>query len=232
VGNTTSTSYASSGLSNSTTYYWKIVAKNSCGNSTSGPVWHFSTVQPNTYTLTVTKSGTGSGTVTSSPAGINCGTNCTENVKPGKKITLKAKADSNSLFTGWSGGGYSGTGTRVVVMNADTAVTAAFSTKVPAISVSPSSLDFGSVKIKRSLKKILKIANNGTGDLKITLEGPAGSDFIIAGSTSVTVKPNKTYNLSITFKPSSAGNKTAILTVNSNDPNAQTVSVPLSGMGM
>ena len=42
VGNTTSTSYGRSGLSYSTPYYWKIVAKNSCG-STEGSVWSFAT---------------------------------------------------------------------------------------------------------------------------------------------------------------------------------------------
>jgi len=43
VGNTTITSYSLSSLSNSTTYYWKIVAKNNCGNSTPGAVWSFTT---------------------------------------------------------------------------------------------------------------------------------------------------------------------------------------------
>ncbi len=41
VGNTTSTSYTPTGLNQGTTYYWKIVAKNDCGNSASGPVWSF-----------------------------------------------------------------------------------------------------------------------------------------------------------------------------------------------
>jgi hypothetical protein len=44
VGNTTSTSYPRSGLSYSTIYYWKIVARNNCGNSTSGSVWSFTTI--------------------------------------------------------------------------------------------------------------------------------------------------------------------------------------------
>jgi hypothetical protein len=56
VGNTTSTSYARSGLSAGTIYYWKIVAKNTCGNSTSGPVWSFTTSTTTDSTWLVTLS--------------------------------------------------------------------------------------------------------------------------------------------------------------------------------
>lgn len=85
------------------------------------------------FILNISKSGTGTGTVTSSPAGIKCGSNCTENVKAGTKITLTAKADSNSTFTGWSGGGCSGTGKCVVILNTDIAVSAIFSLNLPTI---------------------------------------------------------------------------------------------------
>ncbi len=45
VGNVASPSYPVSGLTPKTLYYWKVVAKNDCGgNSTSGPVWNFSTI--------------------------------------------------------------------------------------------------------------------------------------------------------------------------------------------
>jgi M6 family metalloprotease-like protein len=43
VTNTTSTTYSPSTLNPTTLYYWKIVAKNTCGNSTYGPVWSFTT---------------------------------------------------------------------------------------------------------------------------------------------------------------------------------------------
>jgi hypothetical protein len=54
MGNTTSPSYPRSGLSSNSTYYWKIVAKNNCGSSTSGPVWSFSTTVTSA-TLSITK---------------------------------------------------------------------------------------------------------------------------------------------------------------------------------
>jgi PKD repeat protein len=42
-GNTSSSSYSLPVLQSSTKYYWQVVAKNDCGNSTSGPVWEFTT---------------------------------------------------------------------------------------------------------------------------------------------------------------------------------------------
>jgi hypothetical protein len=182
-------------------------------------------------TLTVLKSGIGSGTVTSSPGGINCGNDCTEVYAPGTKVTLKAKADTNSAFTGWSDGGCSGTGACVVVMNSDTAVTAVFSTKAPAISVSPSSINFGSVKVGKKITKKLKIANNGSGDLMAAISGIGGTDFSIMGTSNIIIKAKKSYSLSITLKPTSTGLKTTTLNIDSNDTGTPLLNIPLSGTG-
>lgn len=115
--------------------------------------------------LTVTKPGFGSGTVTSNPAGINCGTDCTEpypleefeNCIPNphipdgemctttesfpQQVTLTATAASGSDFTGWSGGGCSGTAPCEVTMDEDKTVTALFAdTQDPVLTiVSPNS---------------------------------------------------------------------------------------------
>jgi len=81
---------------------------------------------PDQPILTVTRAGVGTGTVTSAPAGIDCGADCSEPYPPGTVITLTAAADAGAAFTGWTGGGCSGTGTCVVALNIDTTVTATF----------------------------------------------------------------------------------------------------------
>jgi hypothetical protein len=76
------------------------------------------------YTLVVTRAGNGTGTVTGS--GINCGTDCDQVYSAGAMVTLTATAAASSTFTGWSGGGCSGTGSCAVTINAAVTVQATF----------------------------------------------------------------------------------------------------------
>ena len=94
------------------------------------------TFTPTFNTLTVTKSGTGSGLVTSAPAGINCGGDCSEAYLDGTMVTLTAAASVGSNFTGWSGGGCSGTGSCVVTPASATTVTATFTLSTYMLTVS------------------------------------------------------------------------------------------------
>jgi hypothetical protein len=187
--------------------------------------------QPQQYTLTVTKSGTGSGTVKSSPAGINCGDDCSETYSKVQKVKLTAKADATSTFTGWSGGGCSGTKTCTVTVDAAVTVTADFALKMPDISVAQTCVDFGSMKVGKKVTKTLKIGNNGTGDLVITLSGLEGTDFRIQGSSSVIIKAKKSYSLKVLFMPKSAGLGIATLNINSDDPDTPKLEISLSGIG-
>jgi len=128
------------------------------------------------YTLTITKSGTGTGTVTSSPKGISCGTDCTEGYKPGTKLTLKAKADTNSTFTGWSGGGCSGTGSCVLTLESDTVVTANFAIKTQQLPPIISSIT----------------PTSGTAGTVVTIKGKnfgatQGTSFVSFGSTQAAI---------------------------------------------
>ena len=84
------------------------------------------TPSPQCKALTAAKTGSGTGTVSSNPAGITCGATCTARYLSGTSVTLSAAATAGSVFTGWSGGGCTGTGTCVVNLTADTTVTANF----------------------------------------------------------------------------------------------------------
>lgn len=73
-------------------------------------------IPSNNPTLTVVKTGTGTGVVSSTPAGIDCGEKCTATFSPNTTVTLTAKANTDSLFSGWNGDCGSGTGDAQVTL--------------------------------------------------------------------------------------------------------------------
>lgn len=78
------------------------------------------------FGLAVSKTGNGTGSISSNPAGIDCGATCELSVLEQTVVTLTAQADPDSIFSGWSGAGCSGTGTCVVTMDGAKSVTASF----------------------------------------------------------------------------------------------------------
>lgn len=99
------------------------------------------------YLLSVVRAGSGTGTVTSTPSGIGCGTSCSATFPSGTVVTLVASPASGSTFAGWSGP-CSGTGSCSLTMNAQTSVTATFSTSgstTNVLSVTLSGAGFGRV---------------------------------------------------------------------------------------
>ena len=67
LGNVIGTSYALPTLNPNTTYYWKIVAKNNCGNSTSGSLWSFTTIHDKPLPPTLASPGNLDTGVSTSP---------------------------------------------------------------------------------------------------------------------------------------------------------------------
>jgi hypothetical protein len=84
-------------------------------------------IQPPQRSLHLTKAGAGAGVVVSSPAGISCGAACSASFDEGSAISLTATPVAGSVFSGWSGGGCSGTGPCTVVLSADATVSSSFS---------------------------------------------------------------------------------------------------------
>ncbi|HEY6205523.1 MAG TPA: galactose oxidase-like domain-containing protein [Chthoniobacterales bacterium] len=96
--------------------------------------------------LTVVKTGAGSGTVTSDLSGITCGATCSKNYNYGDSVTLTAtSAAPGSTFTGWSGGGCSGTGACTVTLTSPITVTANFAPITINLNISKSGTGGGTV---------------------------------------------------------------------------------------
>ena len=95
--------------------------------------------------LSVAKGGTGAGFVASSPAGISCGASCSADFPVNGTVTLTADAGGSAVFSGWSGGGCSGTGACTVTMDAAKTVTATFESTLRTLSVTKAGTGSGFV---------------------------------------------------------------------------------------
>jgi len=106
----------------------------------------------------------------------------------------------------------------------------------PQISVSSTSLDFGSVDVGDSSFTNLTITNSGSADLVIqqmTFSGANTLDFNTRNDncTGATVAPSRNCTVQIVFSPRYTGSRSATLSISSNDPDTPTQTVSLSGSG-
>jgi hypothetical protein len=105
-------------------------------------------------------------------------------------------------------------------------------TGTPKMSVSPRSLNFGSIKTGASIQKTVTIANAGTGQLlvnSISISGANATEFSQTNNCTA-VAAKGTCTVTVTFHPTLPfGKKAASLTISSNDAKKGTTSVNLSG---
>jgi hypothetical protein len=110
------------------------------------------------------------------------------------------------------------------------------STGVPSLAASPNSLTMPGQPVNSTTAPLaVSIANGGTGPLTVSsvaLGGPNAGEFAIAnnGCTGASVAPASSCALQITFTPTAAGARNAVLTFASNAP--QSPPVTLSGTGL
>jgi hypothetical protein len=132
-----------------------------------------------TFTLTVAKDGTGTGTVASNPSGINCGNDCSYNYTYGNQVTLTAIADANYVFSGWSGGGCSGSSTtcEVAMMDASKNVTATFSDiSAPTGTIAINSGEGSTNSLAVTLSLACADAGRGCSQMQFSYDGTNWSD--------------------------------------------------------
>jgi C1A family cysteine protease len=159
-----------------------------------GPSWVTVSAQA-THALTLSR--TGSGRTVSSPAGINCGATCAKSFTHGAAVTLTATPAANFAFTGWSGGGCSGTGKCTVTMSSDVSVSAIF-TPLPctyALSLANKAFPYagGSVNLTVAAKGVQCAAPGMASDpwISPTLVGSFKNN---TGTVKVTATANDTIN--------------------------------------
>ncbi len=104
------------------------------------------------------------------------------------------------------------------------------------IVVTPSSDDFGGAAEQvQAVTHIIEIRNNGPSNLvvnDIQLMGPNAADFSFSADWPVTLLPNDRRGIVVSFEPTSAGLKEAVLRILSNASNQPQVDVPLRGNGL
>ncbi len=108
---------------------------------------------------------------------------------------------------------------------------------LPVISATPNPAAFGSVAINASTTKTVTVTNAGQYNLSVgsaTITGTDATQFSITanGCAGVSLAPAASCSITMNFTAASAGAKSALLHIPSNDPYAADKQVSLSGSGV
>ncbi len=102
----------------------------------------------------------------------------------------------------------------------------------PQLTVSASTLAFGSVTLNTASSKTLTLTSSGTAAVTVNSVGLSGAGFAIAGGSFPTVlNPGQTVTLQVSFDPTVAGAASGTITISSNSTSGSTNMVSLSGTG-
>ncbi|MDY6904680.1 MAG: choice-of-anchor D domain-containing protein [Thermodesulfobacteriota bacterium] len=120
----------------------------------------------------------------------------------------------------------SGTGQAVVVTEPD-------------ITVAPTGHDFGDINVGSSSAAVtFTITNDGDDDLSVTdIDNSNTTDFTVdtgggGCGDSFVLAPAESCTITATFNPATAGDRTADITISSDDPDESSVTISLSGTGV
>ena len=96
------------------------------------------------------------------------------------------------------------------------------------LSVNTTSVNFGTTRVGTTLAKNVQVKNVGNTDVEIASVEAAGTGFKATGGVDVTLTPNQSTEVAITFDPKALGGIVGTLTILSNAP---TLRVALEGQG-
>jgi hypothetical protein len=187
-----------------------------------------------TQSLTLTSSGTSAATVNSASitgtAFSIAGATLPATLNPGQSVTLQVQfkpAATGSATGNLTISSNSSTGSTAVVSLSGTGTTANSQ-----LTLSATTLSFGSVTVNSSTTQSLTLTSSGTSPVTVNAASITGSGFtLVGGSFPVTLNPNQSTTLQVQFKPTAAGSAAGNLTISSNSTSGSTAGVSLSGTG-
>ncbi|MDP8979665.1 MAG: choice-of-anchor D domain-containing protein [Acidobacteriota bacterium] len=109
----------------------------------------------------------------------------------------------------------------------------ASTTPAPSIVAPTAALEFGNVPVSQSADLVVTIANSGSADLNVTAVTSSDSQFTVVGpAVPFTISASGTTDVTLRFKPSGLGPRSANITVASNDPTHGSITVSARGTGV
>jgi hypothetical protein len=179
----------------------------------------------------VTLTNVGNSSVTISQISMNAKDVTTTGIATPVTLGVGQKAAMTLTFKPTSSETVSGNVTVVNSQGSSTVIPISASGVQPAISVTPSSVSFGSISVGSSNTQTMKVTNSGTGVLTISQISVAGSGFSSSGATlPISLNAGQSSNFNLQFAPSSAGAASGSASLVSNAPGSPAV-ISLTGTG-
>jgi hypothetical protein len=230
--------YLNTGLTESTTYSYRVIALNAAGESAPSGESAATTFPRAPTSLTavalagrvqlawrdestgesgfrIERKTTGEFALLANVAGGSTAYSDT-GVTAGTSYTYRVQATVSE-----GGGGYS---------NEVSAVPIA-ATPLAKLTVSPTQLSFGTVRVNTTKSKTLKFTNKGKEALKVVVGGLSAPYTVSPAGASFTLLPKKSASVTVTYRPTAAVTSNATLPVYSTVPSALTVNVAVTGKG-
>jgi hypothetical protein len=100
------------------------------------------------------------------------------------------------------------------------------------LSVSSTSLSFGSVTVNTTTAQTLTLTSTGNAPVTVSYAALTGTGFtIVGGNLPATLNPTQSMTLQVQFAPTATGSASGQLTISSNSSTGSTAAVALSGTG-
>lgn len=180
-----------------------------------------------TQIITVKNTGTAN-LVVSSATASGTGFSVTDFVA--QTLTPNSSMTFNAVFAPASPGAASGSVSVATNLSQPTTVALSGTGTQPAMSVTPSSVSFGTVADGTGSTQAVILKNTGTANLVVSSAAASGTGFSVAAFTAQTLTPGSSMSFNAVFAPTSAGAVTGSISVSTNLP-ASPTSIPLTGTG-